>query len=129
MILADTHAVIWLSDEQNRLSSEARNALIAARLSGGIAISAMSLWEIALLVSKGRITISQPLPIYLRDVESTYVVLPVEARVALRSTEFGPAYPQDPVDRIIGATALVHDLQLVTKDKGIWGSGEVPCVW
>lgn len=129
MKLADTHTVLWLTHEQHHLSARALAALEEARREGGVAVSDISLWEIAMLTSKGRITIPRPLDEYLRHVESTFVVLPVTSLIAERSIRFSAGYPSDPADKIIGATAVAMALSLVTKDEAIRRSGEVECVW
>ena len=66
---------------------------------------------------------------FLQEVERHFRVLPISAAIAERSMLFSPRYPKDPSDRIIGATALVHSLLLVTADEEIRASGEVPCLW
>ena len=71
-----------------------------------------------MLVCKRRVTIPRPLDEYLRHVEGTFVVLPVSGQIAERSTQFSESYPSDPADKIIGATAVVMSLALVTKDAG-----------
>jgi PIN domain nuclease of toxin-antitoxin system len=129
MILADTHTAVWLTQQQNELSQVADDALIAARAEGGVAISDMTLWEIAMMVTRSRVRIDRPLNVYLQHLESVFVVLPITGQIAERSMHFSSDYPKDPADRVIGATALVHGLKLVTKDDGIRASGEVPVVW
>ena len=129
MILVDTHAAIWLTDDQDEISRRALDAILMERASGGIAVSAITLWEIGSLMRKGRITVAMPLLTYLGKMETVFVVLPIDARVAERSFGFGSLYPKDPADRIIGATAVVHGLKLVTRDKQIRSSGEVDCIW
>jgi PIN domain nuclease of toxin-antitoxin system len=129
MIVADTHTVLWLTQEHGELSPAADAALVAARTDGGIAISGMTLWEITMLATRKRISIDRPMDVYLRHLESVFVVLPLNGRIAERAMQFTARYPRDPTDRIIGATALVHGLQLVTRDDGIRASGEVPVVW
>jgi len=129
MIVADTHTALWLTQEGNELSPAADKALVAAREDGGIAISCMTLWEIAMLAKRKRIGIDRPLGMYLRHLESVFIILPITGRIAERSMEFTSYYPRDPSCRIIGATALVHGLQLVTRDEQIRASGEVPVVW
>ena len=61
--------------------------------------------------------------------EQNFVVLPITASVAERSVLFTPKYPKDAADRIIGATALANGIELVTADRLIRASGEVPCIW
>ena len=129
MILVDTQSVIWLTQPVSRLSQAAERVLVAGRTEGSLAISDITLREIAMLVSRGRVTIDAPLGVYLEFVETLFKVLPITAKVAERSVRFGPEYPRDPADRVIGATAIVHGARLVTKDERIRASGEVECVW
>lgn len=129
MILVDTHAAIWLTQDRSKLSHKAQRALVAARKAGGVAIADITLHEIALLVARGRVAVSTTLDVYLAFVESIFKVLPIDARIAARSEQFGRGYPRDPADRLIGATALVHGMALVTKDESIRDSGEVKCIW
>jgi PIN domain nuclease of toxin-antitoxin system len=55
MILLDTHVVVWLAFEPEKLSKRAKEAIRAARLEGGLAIAAISLLELAWLAEKGRV--------------------------------------------------------------------------
>ncbi len=129
MILLDTHIVLWLAQVPDMLSDRAHSAIERARKSDGLAISDKTLWEIAMLVSRGQVGVRTSLRDFLAVVERTFVVLPVNALVAERSVQFSARYPRDPSDRVIGATALIHAMELVTADKAIQGSGEVSCIW
>jgi len=129
VIVVDTHAVIWLSQAPAQLSAEATRELTGARDSGGLAIADITLREIAWLVSTGRISVHPRLSTYLDFVESLFQVIPISGKIAERSMQFSAAYPRDPADRLIGATAVVHGARLVTKDAPIRRSGEVDCIW
>ncbi len=129
MILVDTQAVIWLTQTDSRLSAAAQEALLKGRSEGNLAIADVTLREIAMLVAKRRLTVSASLDVYLAFVESLYQVIPVTAKIAERSVRFGPKYPRDPADQIIGATAIVFGATLITSDELIRKSGEVECVW
>ena len=129
MILVDTQAVLWLTEEDSRLSEAAELLLIQGRKDGTLAIADITLREIAMLVSKGRVTLPMPLSVYLEFLESIFRVMPISARIAERSIGFGKKYPNDPADKLIGATAIIHGMVLVTKDQEIRASGEVNCVW
>jgi PIN domain nuclease of toxin-antitoxin system len=130
VILADTHVVLWLALEPQRISAAAVKALSEARMTGGgVAIADISLWEIASLARKGRVELETPLASFLRSIESTYRVLRVTGEIAVRGIGFTDQYPRDPADRLIGATAIVHGLRLVTKDQPIRASKEVDCIW
>jgi PIN domain nuclease of toxin-antitoxin system len=129
MIVVDTHAVVWLTQQQELLSEAAIAALAEERRHGQMAIADITLREIAVHVARGRVAISSPPEVYLRFIESLFVVLPVTAAIAERSTRFGTSYPKDPADQLIGATAIVHGAGLITKDDAIRASGEVDCIW
>jgi PIN domain nuclease of toxin-antitoxin system len=129
MIVVDTHAVIWMTSEQRLLSPTARAALAKGRLEGTLAVADITLREIAFQVVRGRVTVGSTLEAYLEFVESLFQVIPITGKIAERSARFGSAFPRDPADRLIGATALVHGAKLVTKDEPIRDSGEVPVIW
>ena len=129
MIVVDTHAVIWLTQDQELLSVAASAAMIKGRREGRLAIADITLREIAMQIRRGRLSVSSPLDVYLHFIESLFNVLPVDGRIAERSTRFGSTYPNDTADQLIGATAIVHGASLVTKDEGIRSSGEVNCIW
>ncbi len=101
----------------------------ARRTTGILSIAASTLWEIALLDAKGRLNLDPPVEVFLERVENLYRVLPMSRQIAVRGNQFSSSYPNDPADRQIGATAIIHGLTLVTADQLILNSGEVPCLW
>ncbi len=130
MILLDTHIVAWLALEPDQLSKRARERIAAERLtSGGLAISDVTLWELASMSRKSHALKGHSVVGLLSEVERTFTILPVTASIAKRAIDFSERYPRDPMDRIIGATALNHRLDLLTRDVQITASGEVPCLW
>ena len=130
MILVDTHVVVWLAFDQGQLSKKARAAIDDARKNGdGLAISDITLLELATLASKSRIHLDISLESFLREVESRFVVLPISGRACVRAIGLPAAYPKDPADRIIGATALVEGLRLLTADREILRSKVIRTIW
>jgi len=130
VILLDTHVVLWLAFEDAKISRKARAAIEEARKSGeGLAISDISLLEIASLERKNRITLRSTLEAFLTEIENRFVVFPISARVCVRAMQFPAAYPNDPADRVIGATALISGISLVTADDAIRRSRVVPIIW
>ena len=130
MILLDTHVVLWLTTDPVNLSVKAKSAIEDARKNGeGLAISDITLLELATLASKGRIRLGITLESFLREVETRFVVLPISGRACARAMGFPTAYPKDPADRIIGATALVEGLPLITADRQIHRSRVVKTIW
>lgn len=130
MILVDTHVVAWLAFAQQQLSRKAKAAIDDARQNaGGLAISDITLLELATLVSKGRIHLDISLESFLEQVEARFIVLPISGRACARAMELPAAYPKDPADRVIGATALVEGLSLLTADREIRRSKALHTIW
>ena len=130
MILVDTHVVAWLAFDQTRISKKARVAIDEARQAGrGLAISDISLLELATLSNKGRIHLEISLESFLTEIEHRFIVLPISGRICVRAFTLPPSYPKDPADRIIGATALIEGLSLLTADREIRNSRALSTIW
>jgi PIN domain nuclease of toxin-antitoxin system len=130
MILLDTHIVVWLLLDPSRLSQAATHTIRDARESGdGLAISSLTLFELAQLIARSRIQIDISLELFIQGVEARFVVKPVTGRAAVLSAQLSDAYPKDPIDRLIGATALAEGMALVTADQQIRRSPDVQTIW
>jgi PIN domain nuclease of toxin-antitoxin system len=127
----DTHTLIWwLQDEGPKLSNEQSRSLSELeRDSEPAAISAITLWEIAMLRERGRLGSMKSLAELLRQVEShpLVTVIPLNGSIAAESVRWGEGFHSDPTDQIVVATARCHDLTLVTADARIrkWGKVRV----
>jgi len=85
VILVDTHVVVWLALDQTHLSKKARAAINDARENGdGLAISDITLLELATLSSKGRIRLEISLESFLEEIEARFIVLPISGRACAR---------------------------------------------
>jgi PIN domain nuclease of toxin-antitoxin system len=130
LILLDTHVVIWLAQDYRRISPAAQQAIKKAREKDrGLAVSGITLVEIVRLSSRGRIRLTPSVEAVLSEVEHRFIVLPITGNIALQAFQLPDGYPNDPADRIIGATALVEDVPLVTADRAIQKSRVVPTIW
>ena len=130
MILLDTHIAIWLAQDYQRISPTARSKIEdARRKEQGLAVSGITLLEIARLGSSGQINLIPDAETVLAEFERRFTVLPITANIALQAYELPSSYPKDPADRIIGATALIGDLPLVTADAAIRKSRAVLTMW
>lgn len=132
MILLDTHALIWWVSDSGRIPARARRLIdTAVAAAEVVAISSISLWEVAMLVSAGRLTLTMELDAWIGQVESLpfLTFLPVDNRVAVRSVMLSGFAHRDPADRIIAATALGSGATLVTADARLRGYAALKTVW
>lgn len=129
MILLDTHVLVWIALEPKKLSKKARTAIVEARESCGAAISAISLWELAWLADNGRIQVSGTVEGFVRECASKVVILPITPEIAAHAVQLPAIYPRDPQDRLIGSTAIVEGIPLVTADANIRRSRAVSTIW
>lgn len=130
VILLDTHVVLWFTSEPAKLSKAARIAIDDARHRGeGLAFCDISLLELTTVANKGRILLGISLETFLNELVNRFVVLPISAKACAKMRDLPANYPADPADRIIGATALVEGIPLVTADLGIRRAKAVHTVW
>lgn len=131
MILLDTHALLMLAFRAERLSKAAANAIRRAEAGDGVAIASITLWEIALLIHQGRITVQGSTEAFLKRLfdRAGLFVLDLDPEIAALAFQFPPGFPNDPADRIIAATARAHGLPLVTKDQRLQDSPLLQTIW
>lgn len=118
--LFDTNAWLRWFHQPEELNALTRRIINAESV---IALSPMSIIEIAQKVHKRKLSFSIAVEQWVRD--STPVdrieLLPITIEIALRSYEWPDDFQGDPADRIIAATAAVHGLILVTSDEKLLG--------
>lgn len=116
-VLLDTHVVIWLTEESRRLGRKARRLADRALARDAIAVSAISFWEAAMLLQRGRIEITGSPEAWRRAVLDLGVEeIPVSGEIGILAAMLPSDFPQDPADRIIAATASIHGTTLLTAD-------------
>jgi PIN domain nuclease of toxin-antitoxin system len=119
-----------MTSDKRQLSTAAADAIREESRAGrGVAIASSTLWEIAMMSARNELRLPGTLTDYLSYVESVFVVLPITGTIAERSILFTGVFPNDPTDRLIGATAVVHGIKLITKDRKIRKSNQVDCIW
>ena len=131
MILLDTHVLAWLVAEPERLSKHAASAIRRARVSDGVAISDITVWELALLFSRGILRARSTGEKAIENVlaRSGVVIMPITAEIAAIAVQFSDDYPKDPADRLIGATAMAEGMALVTRDERIRKDYRLKTIW
>ena len=128
MVVVDTHVLIHDALEPKKISRRARAALDGEH--GPVAISDISLWEIAMLIAKGRIDPAADGARFLEKILQARAieVLPITPRIAVLSQS--DDFPhRDPADRIIAATAVAHRARLVSSDAALRRSRGLEVLW
>jgi PIN domain nuclease of toxin-antitoxin system len=126
-VLLDTHIVLWLDSGNQRLRPSTRALIDAQWRDGGtIFISAVTAWEIALLVDTGRIELDSPVEAWIeRFLDRPGIeVVPLGHRAACRSYRLPHLPHRDPADRLLIATAIELGCRRVTYDQRILGFAE-----
>jgi PIN domain nuclease of toxin-antitoxin system len=121
VILLDTHVVIWSAEGDARLGRKARKLIADRDQTNPFHVSAISAWEIALLVSKGRLNLGGPAQDWLAKTmkHPAWQTLPVDVAAAVESVNLPGDFHNDPADRFIVAAARLNGLAVVTADRAI----------
>ena len=119
MILLDTHALVWWATEPRKLSQRARKAAQLAASDGELVASAISLFEIATLLRRGRLSFSIQADRWFNALMSLpeLSIEPSSPEIAWDAGNWDAAFPGDPADRIIASTARTLHARLVTADE------------
>lgn len=117
-MLLDTHAWVWLIEDNPLLNAAARSAIESASASQSLYLSPISLWEVALKASRGKMQLGSPIRPWLRRAvaSSGIVLVQITPDLAADCAELPPEFHGDPADRIIAATARSEGLTLITHD-------------
>jgi len=126
--ILDTHILVWwLRSEPGQLTNAQSHALAEIeRLREPVGLSAMSLWELAMMIDRKQLVVTSSLNAWLEELENhpLLTILPLTARIAAESVQLA-GFHRDPADRIIVASARQHGLTLLTSDSRIRKCGKV----
>ncbi len=129
MILLDTHALVWLNEGLPRLGPRARQSADEALLEGSLAVSAVSFWEVAVLVQRRRIELDRPTDRWRQELlQSGLNEIPLDGNIAIMAIGL-PDLHGDPADLFIAAPAIIKEARLITADRRLlnW-SGPLECL-
>lgn len=131
MIVLDTSALIWWVSSPEKLSKNAQRIIEEEAKKEEVLVSSISIWEVYLLVKKGRIVFSIDVDIWLERLEdlSSIQFVPVDNKVASLSVKLDDFENPDPADRMIVATAQLLGSRLITSDEKIINYKKVQTVW
>jgi PIN domain nuclease of toxin-antitoxin system len=117
VIVLDTHVLVWAVNDERKLGRRARALIDQCWAAGKVAVPAIAFWEIGLLHARRRLRLPSPVREWRDAVLAAGALeLPLDGAVAVRALELAGLH-DDPADRFIAATALVHGATLMTADE------------
>lgn len=133
MIVLDTHALVWWASADSHLSDNARTMIDAelAHEDGLLIVCTISVWEIAMLVQSGRLTLSMSVDDWIDTasrIDGLHIA-PLDSRIAIESTRLPGDFHKDPADRMIVALARQLNAVLITADHKIRSYQHVTTMW
>ena len=131
VILLDTCAIIWDALDQTKLTDKAKAAIAKADEHNALIISDISIWEISMLIKRSRIEVATTAANFINlFLESRNIsVVSISPEIAELSTNFGSEINNDPADRIIAATSIIQNAQLITADSNLLQSSLIDTIW
>jgi PIN domain nuclease of toxin-antitoxin system len=122
--LLDTHTWIWIALDSSRIRVSARERLKAEK--SPLGVSAVSIYEAAILSRRGRVNLNIPTQAWfdLAFADASLNLLPVTPEIAIDAAMPADGFHGDPIDRILAATARVHNLVLCTHDEKLVRFGQ-----
>ena len=128
MLLFDTHALVWLASTQQHLSARARQAI--RQNPEELYVSSISALEIAILTKRKRLRLPiAPSEFFDRALAQHGIhEVPLDRQIAIASADL-PDIHNDPFDRIIIATARLHGMKILSRDRIIPQYPEVRVIW
>lgn len=128
MLLLDTHALVWLASDQDLLTDRCKNVIRQA--AGRLFMSAISSLEIAILVKRNRLELPLPPEQFVAESLRHHGIneIPVDSKIAMTAAAL-PDIHNDPFDRILAATAIIHGLELLSKDAVLPNYPGLKVVW
>jgi len=130
MILLDTHTWIWAHSQTKCLSDNVKEK-IQTTPTDQRAIASISIWEFAMMITRGRINLKIDPKRWLNNAlsKSGLKVIELTPEIAVESCSLPGNFHKDPADRIIVATARIHNFTLLTKDRKILEYPHVETLW
>ncbi|MEI7901724.1 MAG: type II toxin-antitoxin system VapC family toxin [bacterium] len=130
-LLMDTHAWIWWITGSDRLTLRGKSAIRKAAASGELFLSAISIWEVAKLMSKQRIQLDRDTENWVEQALEIpgLTLVPLTPLIACKACSLPPPFHDDPADQIIVASARVEGATILTADARIRGYSHCQTMW
>ena len=131
LIVVDTHVLLWWVSGIERLSAKAKRAIASTLREGPVHVSAISLFEIAMALRRGRLEVAMAPDQLLSDLRALTEVAfePVTPDIAQAAGRLGTDFPGDPADRLIVCTASALGASLVSADDRLRRTPGLSVIW
>ena len=129
--LMDTHVWVWWHVAPEKLSARVRETITDLGRADRLALSAISVWEVAKLAEKNRLRFGIGIDAWVRQAldMSRLRLFPLSPEVSIESTRLPSPFHSDPADQIIVASARQFDATILTADRLILAYPHVRTVW
>ena len=130
MIVMDTCSIVWDALFPKKLSRKAK-AAINKYEKKGLIFCDISAWEISMLIKKGKLQVDETPANFISAILNSrnYIYKSITPEIADLSVNLGKEINKDPADRLIVATSIVENIELITADKNLIKSDLVKTIW
>ena len=130
MIVMATCSIIWDALSPKDLSRKAKKA-INKNEQKGLIFCDISAWEIAMLIKKGKLQVEETPTNFINTIldSRNYIYKSITPEIADLSVNLGKEIIKDPADRLIVATSIIENIELITADKNLIKSNLVKTIW
>jgi PIN domain nuclease of toxin-antitoxin system len=125
-LLLDTHTFIWFVEDDIKLPISTKNQIES--IDNEILVSIVSLWEIAIKTSLGKLEIANDIPSMIREIEiNGFTILPIfpEHTICVSTLPF---HHRDPFDRMLISQSITENIRIISKDS-VFGEYDIDCFW
>ena len=131
MIVLDTHALVWWVSDVGRLSARAKRAIDRCLADAPLVVSTITIFEVATAIRRGRLELNASPEQWIADLGSLPELRfePLSVAIATLAGSLDEAFPGDPADRVIVATALALGAELVSADRRLRAAPQLSVVW
>jgi PIN domain nuclease of toxin-antitoxin system len=130
--MLDTHVLVWwVNGDVDQISDDAIAAITDASQGGKIVLSSITAWEIAMLVSRGRLSLSVDVTTWLEVLQKSETIrfVPIDNEIGVKAVELPGKFHKDPADRLIVATARKLGISIITADEKIRAYPHIRTIW
>jgi len=126
----DTCSIIWDALSPKELSRKAKTA-INKHEKKGLIFCDISAWEISMLIKKGKFHVDETPTNFINAIldSRNYIYKSITPQIADLSVNLGKEINKDPADRLIVATSIIENIELITADKNLIKSDLVKTIW